>query len=119
MFTPDITLNTKTYSLTSQRTASSLRSDASQPVAEPRTITISHENVKSGRRNSVIILEDVVTINSGTTIANDSLKVMFKLSYNPFSGRTTTEADIAAFITELVEFINTPANVAKLLNQES
>lgn len=121
MYTADITLATKTFALTTQRTLSSVRSMAGEPVSEPNYLTISHENANSGRRSSVVILEDVKVVSAAGAVVpvKDSLKMMFKVQYNPFSGRTTTEADITAMVAQLVAFINTPANITKLLNQES
>lgn len=119
MFATDLTINTRTYNLIAQRATSSVRSDATQPLSEPNTLTISHENVKSGRRNSVVILEDQKTISNGTAIINDSMKIMVKVSYNPFSGRTDIGVDLENLRAELVAFLSVPANFTKLLNQES
>jgi hypothetical protein len=120
MYTPDITLDTRTYSLKSQRTASSVRSDASAPVSEPNLLTISHETAKNGRVSSVIILEDQAVITSvSTTPLVDSIKCQFKLQYNPLVGRTDVETVILDLIAKLSAGINDSAFIDKFLNQES
>lgn len=121
MYASDITLGTSTFALTTQRPLSSVRSNASAPVSEPKTLTISHENANSGRRSSVVILDDVKIVSTAGALVpvKDTVKLLVKVQYNPFGGRTTTTADINSLITQLIAFLNTPANVTKLLNQES
>ena len=121
MYDSDIVLDTtKTYSLTTTRPLSSVRSDAAQPVSEPNLLTISHENANSGRRSSVVIFDDTkVVASAGEIPVTDNIRLMLKVQYNPFSGRTTSTADINQQIVELVDFLSVPANVTKLLNQES
>lgn len=121
MYTPDLIIGTKTYALTSQRALSSIRSDASQPVTAPKTITISHENAKNLRRSSAVILDDTIIVSTAGAVVpvKDNIKVLLKVQFNPFGGRTTTTADINAAIAQLVAFLGVPANITKLLNQES
>lgn len=121
MYASDITIGTKTYSLQSQRTLSSVRSDATRSVSEPRLLTISHENAKNGRRSSVIIIDDnkVVSIAGANVPVSDNVRVLLKVQFAPSGGRTTTTADINELLTQLTTFLGTPANVTKLLNQES
>lgn len=119
MFNADVTLDTTTYSLVSQYPQSSLRSDASQPVSEPLTMKISHETSKAGRRSSVILLTDTAVVTTGASNVKDDVVAMFKVQYNPFSGRTTNEADILALVDQLKLFLADPANIDKILNQES
>lgn len=118
MFTPDITIGTKTYSLTTQKPLGSIRSDAAAALSNPRQLTISHELSKT-KRSSVVIVSDTLSVPvTGALPATDSIRVMLKLQYDPFAGRTTTEADVKAAIDELVAFL-TVANVDKILNLES
>lgn len=119
MFANTLTLNTHNYDLVSQSPYRSMRSDATKPVNEPSTLTISHEVAKNGRRSSVVILDDNAVINSGTLITKDSIKAQFKIQFNPYSGRTDIEATISELITELTAFLAVPANVDKFLNLES
>lgn len=121
MFTSDITLNTHVYSLTSQRTTSSTRRDSAQPVSEPNELSIAHETAKNGRVSTAVILDDtkIVSVPGATVPVKDTVRVLFKVQYNPFGGRTTNATDIALAIADLVSFLNTPANITKLLNQES
>lgn len=120
MYTTDITLGTNVYSLTTQRINASIRSDAAQPLSEPNTLTISHENAKNGRRSSVVIFDDIKVLTSSSTLPlQDNVKVMLKVQFNPLGGRTTNEADINALLADLVSFISEPTNVTKFLNQES
>jgi len=119
-FSPDITLDTQVYSLQAQRTNSSIRSDASQPLSEPNLLTISHENAKNGRRSSVVILDDTVVISpDGLNPTPDTIRLMLKLQFNPLGGRTDNEAVINALITQLSAFMADSTFVTKLLNQES
>ena len=121
MYTPDITLGTQTYSLQAQRANSSVRSDASQPLSEPNTLTISHELAKSGRYSTAVMLDDtkIVSLVGATTPVPDTVRTMFKLQYNPLAGRTDVDADITNAIAQLIVFLSDPTNVDKLLNKES
>lgn len=119
MFTNTITLGTTNYDLVSQSPYRSMRSDATQPVNAPATLTISHEVAKNGRRSSVVILDDNAVINSGTLITKDSIKAQFKIQFNPYSGRADIESTIGNLITQLSAFLAVPANVDKFLNLES
>lgn len=120
MFTPDITIGTNIYSLTQQRTSGSLRSDPSKGILNPLLMTISHEEAKNGKISSVVILDSEVTVDSTTALpVSDNIRVLFKIQYNPTSGRTGTAAELERLRALLVTFINTPANINKLLNKES
>lgn len=121
MYSPDLTLGTSTYSLQAQRTNSSVRSDASQPLSEPNTLTISHEVAKNGMRSSVIILDDIKVVSPDgiKNVSADRLRTMAKFQYNPLGGRLAIEADIKAQIVELTAFLADDANITKLLNMES
>jgi len=121
MYTSAITIGTKTYDLQSQRTLSSTRGDASRAVGEPRSLTISHENAKNGRRSSVIIFDDtkIVSVAGASVPVVDNVRVLLKVQFAPSGGRTTTAADINELLTQLTTFLGTPANITKLLNQES
>jgi len=119
MYPNTLTLNTHNYDLVSSAPYRTVRSDASQPIAEPSTLTISHEVAKNGRRSSVVILDDIAVINSGTSITKDSIKAQFKLQFNPYSGRAVFETTINSLIGQLTAFVSVPANIDKFLNLES
>lgn len=120
-YSPDITIGTDTYSLQSQRTNASVRSDAAQEVSEPNLLTISHENAKNGRRSSVVILDDTNIVSSvdATIPVADTIRTMFKVQYNPLGGRTDNETTIKAEIAKLVIFLGDVSNIDKMLNQET
>lgn len=119
MYPNTITLETIPYDLVSQNPYRSTRSNAARPVNEPETLVISHETSKSGTRSSVLILDDVKVINTGTSIIKDSIKSHFKVQFKPYSGRVDIETVIQAQIARLQAFISVPANIDKFLNQES
>lgn len=120
MYTSDITIGTENYALRTQRASSSVRAEISQPVSEPRLLTISHENVKSGRVSSAVMLDDSKVVQIGASAPTlDTMRVMVKIQYNPLSGRTDIDAEIKAMITTLTTFLGVAGNVTKLLNQES
>lgn len=119
MFQSDITLNTKTYALSAQRTNSSLRRVSTRPVSTPLELNIAHEVAKNGRVSTAIYIDDVAVVQIGSSPATkDTVRALVKLQYNPMSGRTTTNTDIKAAIADLVSFLSV-ANIDKLLNQES
>lgn len=120
MFNQDITLNGKIYSYTghvSPRT--SVRSDAARPVSDPSLLTISHEIGKNNVRSTAVILDDSKSVVLGDKLSQDRIRVFVKVQYNPFGGRTDTEATIASLITQLSEFLAVPDNQDKLVNLES
>lgn len=127
MFTPDIILNDgvadRTYSLTQQRTTSSLRSDATRDVTTPRYVTIAHEKAKDGTISSVIYIdsEEVIACNDtcATTPTIDKLRVQLKIVRNPLSGRATIEEDVEELLEQVINLITEGSNRAKFLNQES
>lgn len=120
MFNPDITIGTNTYSLIQQRTSGSLRSDPANGILNPLLMTISHEEAKNGKVSSVVIFDSGVTVDSTTALpVSDNIRLQFKMQYNPASGRTDTAAELERLRKLLVTFINTPANISKLLNKES
>lgn len=120
MFAQDIIINTKTYSLRSQRATSSVRSDATRSITAPKTVTISHEVAKSARVSSAVMIDDKVVVTSAAGVtSSDTIRALLKIQYNPYSGRTTTNADIKAAIADLVAFLGVTANVDKIINQES
>lgn len=119
MYTSDITIGTETYALRTQRVNSSVRAEISQPVSEPRLLTISHETSKSGRVSSVVMIDDSKVVQIGSSAPTvDTMRALLKIQYNPLSGRTGVEAEIKAMIAALAAFA-TDANISKLLNQES
>lgn len=121
MFLPDITINTNVYSLQSQRTLSSVRSDSARSVSEPKLLTISHEIIKSGRIATAVMVDDtkIVSLPGAVVPTSDTVRAFVKIQYNPLMGRLTLEADIAAAIADVVAFLSDPTYVDKLLNRES
>lgn len=119
MLAPDITLNTKVYSLTSTRPNGSLRRVATRPVSEPLSLTISHETAKSGRVSTVAYIDDVAVVQIGSSApVADNIRVMVKIQYNPLSGRTGVEDSISAAVADLVALMSAE-NIDKLLNREA
>lgn len=118
MFTSDLVVGTRTYSLRAQRTASSVRGDATRAVSAPRLLTISHETANNGKVSSVMMIDDTAVVTNGTTVANDTIRAMIKIQYNPLVGRTDTTAVINSLIDEL-KLLLVAGNITKLLNKES
>jgi hypothetical protein len=123
MFTPDITIGTNVYSLTSQRTNSSLRSDPSTGLDNPNLMTISHEVAKNGKVSSVVILDSEVVVPCTDTCtitpASDTIRLQLKVQYNPLIGRTDTATEIERLRVLLVTFASNATSFAKFLNKES
>ena len=123
MFNTDIVINTNTYNLISQRTTSSVRSDASTGLANPNTLTISHETNKAGRVSSVIILdsEEVVACQDACSTAPtlDNIRMMMKIQYNPLSGRIGIDTELERLRVLLSTFTADAASWAKFINKES
>lgn len=119
MYANRLTVGTTNYDLVSQMPYRSIRANAARPVSSPATLTIAHEETKSGVRNSVIVLDDSVVLNNGTTITKDTIKAQLKLSFKPLSGRADVEAVLSEMINTLTAFISVPENLDKFLNKES
>lgn len=119
MYATRITLGIDNFDLVSSMPYRSMRSNATRPMSEPQTLTISHEETKSGVRNSVVILEDVEVINTGTSVIKDSIKAQLKLSLKPYSGRVNNEDVARALFASLTAFVADPSNIDKLFNKES
>jgi hypothetical protein len=119
MFTPTITLGAVAYDLVTQNPYRSMRFDATQSLASPNSLTISHETAKTGTRSSVLIFEDIDVLSTSTSIIKDSVKTQFKCTFKPLSGRADIEAVINAHIVQLQAFLAVPENITKFLNQES
>lgn len=120
MLLPDISTTTPiaTFSLVSQRATSSLRSDAAQPVDEPRTLTVSHEVQTNGKVSTAVFLDDVGNVSSITNAMSSSVRVLLKFQYNPLEGRTDLDTVVPELITQLVEILESPNFVDKLMNKE-
>lgn len=99
----------------------SIRQDATQPVAEPNSSTISHETNKKGLRSSVHYLEDIKVVSDTTSniVKTSPVRTMFKIQFEPFGGRTDQAAVIQQQINEHIAFLSDPANISKFLNQEA
>lgn len=121
MLPNDITVNTHTYALQTQRTNSSIRGNAAKPLDNPETLSISHEVLKSGRINSVIMLDNdrkVTKTGTCSTPSSDTIKVQFKISYNPLGGRDDVEATLIDLKASLIAFLASD-NYDRFLNKES
>jgi hypothetical protein len=123
MFTTDITLtddqtNETVFSQISVVDSKSIRKDATQTLGEPNTLTISHQttgaNMKAKDRH--LIRRDMVKEDTGT----DEVDAISASAYFVIEAprRIFAEADILAIVTELADFVKTPANLTKLLNGE-
>lgn len=128
MFTPDITLNDgtadQTFSLVAQRTSSSVRSDTSRGLTNPRFLSIAHETGKDGKISSVVYLDSNAVIACTSTCSTEAAKydtnrAQFKLVRNPLSGRDDIDTESEILRTMLIAFLNNPTLWAKFLNQES
>lgn len=123
MFTPDITLNTRMYSLQVQRPYSSVRSVAAETPSEPRTLTISHDTAKSGRVASLVKVTKTFlvpkTVNGITSYVKEDIEVYTVRKFNPNSGIPNLESELALLQDDLVAFLTEPGTVTKLDNKES
>lgn len=120
MLSPDISTTTPvaTYSLTSQRANSSLRSNAVRPLGEPRVLTVSHETQSNGRVNSVVYFDDVKNVIGTTGSTASSVRLQLKLQYNPTEGRTDIAATLTELYSSLKQILDSGTNLAKVLNKE-
>jgi hypothetical protein len=120
MLTSDLTTTTPvaTFSAISTRATSTLRSDAAQPLDEPRIVTVSHETQKNGKVSSVIYIDDTKNVLSGVTVVPSLCRVQLKLQYNPLEGRVDIDATMAELYAQLTEIVSTGTNFDKILNKE-
>lgn len=119
MFLNELTLGTDTFAKQSVRPLSATYADNNQQLNNPRTLTISHEVGKSGQVSSAVILDDALSIPVGNSLVNDRIRVLHKIQYNPFGGRTELGAAIKAAVFQLADFVSDDANLSKILNKES
>jgi hypothetical protein len=120
MLTPDLITITpaSTFSLVSTRATSSLRNDITQPLDEPRVLTVSHDVQKNGRVSSVVYIDDTQNVISSSTLPIASgVRVQLKLQYNPAEGRTDIAVTLAEIYGQLKEILDA-GNFAKVLNKE-
>lgn len=121
MLSNDITINTHTYALQTQRVNSSIRGNAAKPLDNPETMSIAHEVLKSGRVNSVLMFDNdrkVAPTSTCSTGSSDTIKVQFKISYNPLGGRDDVEATLSDLKASLVAFLASD-DYGRFLNKES
>lgn len=120
MYTSDITIGTNTYSLTTQRASSSVRSDASQPLESPVMLNVGHEVGKLGRVSTVVYLDSMETLTGEDGIPkDDTVRAQFKIQYDPTLGRVGLETEIERLRDQLIAFLGDATNWTKLLNKES
>lgn len=120
MFNTDITLAgtsaSKTYSLISIQGAKALRRDATAPLGEPRSLTISHQEVSRSygiADRHLIRLDETV---SGTAPNPDvvaSVQLVIEVPRD-----TVTAAQVTDVKDRLVSFLNTAGYLTKILNNE-
>jgi hypothetical protein len=120
MFNNDITLagtsTSKTYSLTSIQGAKALRFDATAPLGEPRSLTISHQEVTrsfGAADRHLVRLDETV---SGTSPAPD-VKISVQLVIE-VPRETATFAQVQDVVDRLEAFTGTAGYLTKLLNNE-
>lgn len=124
MLPNSLTLDGTVFDKTVQRATSSTYSVAASPLENPITLNVSHEKLKSGRINSVVVLTDdkVIPCDASaclTTVAMSPVRTQFKVSYNPTQGRTDIMAALEKQYTEISIFLADPNNWAAFINQES
>lgn len=120
MLTDNITLNTREYRLQVVNPTSSLRAISSLPFGTGRTLKVAHDMTKAGVVNTAVTIDVTsvdVTAGSSTLGRMIDDRVMVKLSYDRSISHDYT-ASLTSALTDLISFLNTPANVTMLLNQE-
>jgi len=103
-FSPDIySAVERVYDETVRGPNSTIRSVSAAPIDEPQTLTVSHETSKDGkRRNSAIILKDVVKDDDNVSYGN--VQVMLKVSSDlQIVPKATIKALVAVLISLLLE----------------
>jgi hypothetical protein len=120
MLPNDVTLNSNTYALQTQRANSSIRGDGGRDLDKPVTLAIAHETTNSGKVSSVVYFDsaEVMDTNTCPTPITDNIRVQLKIQYNPKSGRSGIETEIARLITDLNSFMAS-SDFDRFLNQES
>lgn len=119
MYPSTLTLNTQTFEKKVQRPMSSVYVDTDQTLDNPRSLTISHEVAKSGRVSTAVMVDDTKSIVLSNSVVADNTRVLVKLSYNPLGGRASLDTVVRTAMADVVAFLSVPANVDKLLTQES
>lgn len=123
MFNNDVTLTgdsgTTTYSLISVKDSTSIRSDATQTSAAPRTLKISSTVQGKGmqaidRHLARLDRVEVDPDDDTTTVSGSAYLVL------EHPRRVITEAMILDLVTQLVDFVtaDSGSNLTKLMNRE-
>jgi hypothetical protein len=120
MFNNDITLAgtslSKTYSLISVSGSKSIRTDATAPLGEPRTLTVSHQQVS---RSGVTADRHLIRIDhtiSGVAPAPDvviSAQLVIEVPRE-----TATAAQVQDVVDLMESFTGTAGYITKILNNE-
>lgn len=120
MYPNDITLagtsTSKTYSLISVNGGKAIRNDATAPLGEPRSLTVSHQPVtrSAGAADRHLVRLDETV--SGVSPAPD-VQVSVQLVIE-VPRETATVAQVKDVIDRLKSFITTAGYIDKLLNNE-
>jgi len=113
-----VTLGTEEFAKTIERPTSSERAVAGLDVGKYQHLTISHETSKTGIRSSAIILDDLDLVTGEGNPVPDNNRLLLKLQFNPFSGRTDATAVIVAQRARLVAILADDALWTKFINSE-
>lgn len=120
MLTDNITLNTREYRKQVVNATSTLRSISSLPFGTGRTLKVAHETTNKGVVNTAVTIDlTSVDVNASSLTFGKVIddRVMLKISYDPTISHDYT-ASLTSALTDLISFINVPANVTMLLNKE-
>jgi hypothetical protein len=122
MMSANITLDSKVYSTTSVKSNSTIRKDGARPIEDPALLTISHETAKSGRVNSVMIIDDTVMVPCNDTCqivpGVSSIKGLVKFSYNPKEGRTDLRTSLDSIVAQLTAMLGNQTLMDQFFNLE-
>jgi hypothetical protein len=122
MMSADITLGSSVYSTTSVKSNSTIRKNGARPIEDPALFTVSHEVAKSGRINSVMIIDDTVMVPCNDTCqvvpGVSSIKGLVKFSYNPKEGRTDLRTSLETIAAELISMLESQTRMDQFFNLE-
>ena len=120
MYPTDITLagtsTSKTYSLISIQDRKALRADATAPLGEPRSLTLSHQAVTrswGAADRHLVRLDETVSGASPAPDVQISVQLVIEVPRE-----TATAAQVKDVKDRLVSFLGTAGYVDKLLNSE-
>lgn len=122
MLDSSIVLGTETFSATVVKPKSTLRANAARKLEDPATLFISHETQKNGTVSSVAIIDDTETVPCNDacqiTPGSSTVRAMFKLQYDPTSGRPDLVIACNAVIAEMILLLSDVNIMDQFINQE-